>query len=652
MIEVSDNFHRLANAGIRPLNWKTAIGWQDKSITTSLNKNLAVILLPSPTTYNRTTVSYSSETGLIKFENNSQQQPQNAIIRLDQSTATGSDNLRKYSGTYTLSISDIQSDGNSNVEIGLADSEGNTLISVDKDNTTATGIVDSANCYIYAKIDENTFYSYFYCKIQLEEGTTATEYVIPDPVIRKETENLSNRAIAVSVSRSFDFPYMIQSAIADISLDNHDGYLSFTGRNTSPIANSILPNRILEIGFGFGNELPAMNFQGRTDGMPTYDGDHDQVMKWTAFDRIAEISRTHLPNMVMLQNARTDQVIQAIFQQLGLSPAEYRLEEGKNIIPFVYFDSDKSVGNALRELLQAEDGRMWQDENGIIRFQARRSNAFAELTDMLFNSTNIIQLTPSREARIVNTVNISAEIRAVQSRQQIFTNTNDRGYQSAAKDDAYRVPANGTATVWLQFEDPIWSAETPIFNGSANQSRFTAVDLTGTRITSGVSIQGTLFAKTYKAVFTNTRSSAVSISSIVIFGRPAKLVGGQNTEYFAYDDTSVEKFGNLTQTIENNTCFGSADNLRAYGQSLLKKYSDYNRQIVIKVKGDPSLQLGDGVSVDYEDFQGYYEVVAISNTIDNVSDSKLETELTLDFVASGSPFTLDVSILNGGDILG
>ena len=608
--------------------------------------------MPSPTTYNNITASYDSETGLVKFENNSQEQTQDTIIRLDQSTATGLDNLRKFSGAYTLSISDIQAGESSNVEIGLADSEGNTLISVDKANPTATGIVDSANCYIYAKIDANTFDSSFYCKIQLEEGSTATEYVIPAPVVRKETEDLSNRAIAVSVSRSFDFPYMIQSAIADISLDNHDGYLSFIGRTTSPIANYILPNRILEVGFGFGNEAPAMNFQGRTDGMPTYDGDHDQVMKWTAFDKIAEISRAHLPNMVMLQNARTDQVIQAIFQQLGLSSTEYQLEEGKNIIPFVYFDSDKSVGNALRELLQAENGRMWQDENGVIKFQARRSNAFAERTDMLFNSTNIVQLTPSRESRIVNTVNISAEIRAVQSRQQIFTNTNDRGYQSAAKDDAYRVPANGTATVWLQFEDPVWSAETPVFNGSANQSRFTAVDLTGTRITSGISIQGTLFAKTYKAVFTNTRSSAVSISSIVIFGRPAKLVGGQNTEYFAYDDTSVQKFGNLTQTIEDNSCFGSADNLRAYGQSLLKKYSDYNRQIVVKVKGDPSLQLGDGVSVDYEEFQGYYEVVAISNAIDSASESKLETELTLDFVANGSPFTLDLSILNGGDILG
>lgn len=652
MIEVSDNFHTLANAGIRPLNWKVAIGWQNKSITTSLNDNLAIHLLTNPTTQDRTTVSYDEDTGVTNFDNNTQLQPLDTEIRLDQTTGTGTDNLRNYSGTYTLSISDISSDGNSDVEIGLADTDGNILLSVNKDTTTDTAIVDSTNCYIYAKIGSTTFYSFFYCKIQLEEGSTATEFVVPEPVVKIATEDLSNRGIGVSVSRSFDFPYMIQSAIADVSLDNHDGYLSFTGRTTSPIANYIIPNRTLEVGFGFGSESPAMNFQGHTEGMPTYDGTHDQVMKWTAFDKIAEISRTHLPNMVMLQNARTDQVIEAIFQQIGLSAAEYELEEGLNVIPFVYFDSDKSVGNALRELLQAENGRMWQDENGVIQFQARRTNAFAGRTQMRFDGTNIISLAPSRESRIVNTVNISAEIRRVESRQQIFTVTNDKGYQSAAKDDPYRVPANGQATIWLQFEDPIWSAESLVFNGTASQSRFTAVDLSGTKVTSGVSVAGTLFAKTYKAIFTNTRSSAVSISSINIFGLPAKLIGGQNTEYFAYDTTSVDKFGNLTQEITDNSCFGSAENLRAYGQSLLTKYSDYNKQIVIDVKGDPSLQLGDGVTVDYEVFQGYYEVVAIENRIDNVSESRLETELTLDFIASGDPFTLDVSILNGGDILG
>ena len=652
MINVSNEFHRLANAGVRPLNWKVAIGWQDSSYITSRNKNLAVIFTPTPVTYNRCTLDYDSDTGLISFANNTQDPPLTTTLYLDQSVVTSIDNYRQFSGIFTLSMLDVSSDGNSNVTISLKDSQGNTLLSVDKDTTTATTIIDAQQCYLCADITDSTFYSYFNCKIQLEEGATATSYIVPEPILINSVEDLSQRAVGISVTRSFDFPYNVQSAIADISLDNHDGYFSFAGRNTSPIASLILPNRTLEIGFGFGIETPARNFVGYTEGMPTYDGDHDQIMRWTGFDKLSDISKKHLPNMVMMQNARTDEVIAEIFTQLGLDPITYNLEQGKNVIPFVYFDSDKSVGNTLKELVQAENGRMWQDELGVIQFQARRTNAFASCTGMRFDSTNIISLTPSRDARIVNTVNISAEIRRVEPQQQVFTGTNDKGYQSPAKDDPYRVPANGQATVWLQFDDPVWSALSPVFNGNVNQSRFTAVTLSGTKVNSGVSAVGTLFAKTYKIVFTNTTASAVSISSIVILGQPAKLIGGQNTEYFAYDDSSVAKFGNLTQEITNNSCFGSPDNLRAYGQNLLSRYADYNRQIVLKVKGDPALQLGDGVAVEYEQFQGYYEVVGISNSINDVSEPKLETELTLDFITSGKPFTLNVSILNGGDILG
>lgn len=652
MIDVSNEFHRLANAGVRPLNWKVGIGWQASSYVTSKNKNLAVIFTPTPVTYNRCTLDYDSDTGLISFANNTQDQPLTTTLYLDQSVVTSIDNYRQFSGVFTLSMLDIVSDGNSNVTISLKDNQGNTLLSVDKNTTTDTAVIDAEKCYICADITDSTFYSFFDCKIQLEEGTTATSYVVPKPLLANSVEDLSQRAVGLSVTRSFDFPYNIQSAIADISLDNHDGYFSFAGRNTSPIANLILPNRALEIGFGFGMESPARNFVGYTEDMPTYDGDHDQIMRWTGFDKLSDISKKHLPNMVMMRDARTDEVIAEIFNQLNIDPMTYNLEQGKNIIPFVYFDSDKSVGNALRELIQAENGRMWQDELGVIQFQARRTNAFAYDTGMKFDATNILSLTPSRDARIVNTVNISAEIRRVEPQQQVFIGTNDKGYQSAAKDDPYRVPANGQATVWLQFDDPVWTALSPIFNGNVNQSRFTAVTLSGTKVNSGISAVGTLFAKTYKVVFTNTTASAVSISSIVILGQPAKLIGGQNTEYFAYDDSSVAKFGNLTQEITDNSCFGSPDNLRAYGQNLLSRYADYNRQVVLRVKGDPSLQLGDGVAVEYEQFQGYYEVVAISNAIDDVSDSKLETELTLDFIASGDPFTLDVSILNGPDILG
>lgn len=468
------------------------------------------------------------------------------------------------------------------------------------------------------------------------------------------TEDLSERAIGLSVSRSFEFPYNVQSAIADLSLDNHDGYLSFTGLVTSPIADYILPNRPVQIKYGFKGAGVVSNFKGFTEAMPTYDGDHDSIAKFTALDKLAQISGQHLPNMVMMRDARTDEVLEAIFLALGLSQDEYELDEGENTIPFVYFDADKSVGNALKELIQAENGRLWQDEEGVIRFTKRSTNIFENQPVMMFNKTNTIAVSPSRDSGIINQVNISAEIRQIETTQQVFLVTNDNGYQQAAKDDQYRVPANGTATVWLSFEDPIWSAIDPTLDAGASTSSFTVVDLAGQAVSSNVSVNGTLFATTYKAVFTNTNNFPVSIESITIWGEPAKLIGGQAVEYIAYDDISVQKFGTKSLDITENRCFGSIDNIKQYANDIITKRSDYNKQITMRVKGDPALQLGDIVTVSVDQFQGHYEITSIANTMDNVSESKLETELTLQFMigADVQPFTLDESQLNGTDVLG
>lgn len=467
-------------------------------------------------------------------------------------------------------------------------------------------------------------------------------------------EDISQRAIGISVSRSFDFPYNVQSAIADIELDNHDGYLSFSGLQMSPIADYILPNRPLQIKYGFKGAEVVPNFSGYTESMPTYDGENDSIAKFTAMDKLAQLSEQHLPNMVMMKDVRTDEVLEEIFTQLGLTSAEYNLEEGENTIPFVYFDADKSVGNAFKELIQAENGRLWQDEEGVIRFTKRSTNIFENQPVMMFNKTNTIAISPSRDSGIINQVNISAEIRQIEPSQQVFLVTNDNGYQQSASDDQYRVPANGTATVWLSFDDPIWSAIQPALDAGSTTSSFTVVDLSGQAVSQDVSVVGTLFATTYKAVFTNTNNFPVSISSITIWGEPAKLVGGQAVEYMAYDDVSVAKFGTKALNITENKCFGSIANIKQYANDIITKRSDYNKQVTMTVKGDPALQLGDIVTVSINQFQGHYEITSITNRMDNVSESKLETELTMQFMIGTDiePFTLDESVLDGMDVLG
>lgn len=463
----------------------------------------------------------------------------------------------------------------------------------------------------------------------------------------------STRAVAISVSRSFEFPYNVQSAIADISLDNHDNYFSFTGTTISPIAEYILPNRPLKIKYGFTGAGTVSSFTGHTESMPEYDGDHDSIVKFTALDDLSTICSSNLPNGVGMLDARTDQVIEAILTDLGVPSSRYVLEQGANTIPFVLFSSGKNAGNALKELVQAENGRLWQDEEGIIRFTARQTNTFAKLPVMLFSKENTISISPSRDSNIINSVSISAEIRQVEDWQQVFLATNDTGYESS--DDNYRIPANGTKTVWLAFEDPVVQAMSPMLNVGSALSGYTVVDLTGQAVNSGITISSQyLFGDTYKLEFSNTNSFAVSIKSIWIIGKPAKMVGGQPIEYSAYDETSIAKFGTKSIEITENKCFGSVANIRQYANDIITKRSDYNKQITMKVKGDPSLQLGDLVTVSIDQFQGIYEIIKIENVIDNVSESRLETEITLQFAISSSatPFTLNQSVLDGTALLG
>lgn len=463
--------------------------------------------------------------------------------------------------------------------------------------------------------------------------------------------DFSNRAISISTSRSFEFPYNVQSAIADVSLDNHDGYFSFSGMRISPIADYILPNRPIKIKYGFQGVGVVPNFSGFTETMPTYDGEHDSVAKFTALDKLAQISSLHLPNMVMMRDVRTDEVIQEIFTQLGLTSDEYDLEVGLNVIPFVYFDADKSVGNALKELIQAEDGRLWQDEEGIIRFTKRTTNVFEKEPVMTLTKSNVLSITPSRESGIINQVNITAGIRQIEENQQVFVMTNDLGYQSS--EDNYRIPANGQATVWLSFDDPIWTCIQPTLNGGADTSNFKVVNLAGTEVSSGITAVGTLFATTYKIVFTNTTSSPVSIKSITLWGEPAKLVGGQEVEYRLYDDVSINKFGTISLDITENKCFGSIENIKKYARTIISQRSDYSKQITMNIKGDPSLQLGDVVVVSIDQFQGVYQITSISNSMTNIQESKLETEIKLQWIRGEvEPFILNKSRMNSEDVLG
>lgn len=457
---------------------------------------------------------------------------------------------------------------------------------------------------------------------------------------------MSDRLMDMTIERSVEFPYNVQASIADITLNNFDNYLTFAEEDTdiSPISTLILPKRPLRLFLGFrtANQIPM--FVGLTQDMPEYSEDSLQL-KWTAIDFLSEIGDQELRSTIKLRDATTDQVIATILQQYGMTPEQYNLSVGQNTIPFVLFNKGDNAGNALKRLVQAENGALWLDEQGIIRFTTR-TGVLGKQSVMIFDQSNIISIKPSRIDGIINHVKITSEVRAVQPAQPIFSIENADGFSKSATDDQWRIPANGTLDAWLSLEDPAWTTNDFVFNGANTNSSFTAKSLSGAAVTSGVSASGTLFQDSYKVTFTNTTGAPVSVDFMELWGEPAKVIDTIN--YEAYDDESQDKFGNKLLEITDNNFFGSYRNCDLLAMDILTKQSEYSPNIEIQAKGDPSLQLGDVITVDHK-YPGDYLVTAIGIKL---AKGMLETTIRAKKHTVVEPFVLDVSQLDGTDLLG
>ena len=448
--------------------------------------------------------------------------------------------------------------------------------------------------------------------------------------------------------RSIEFPYNVQSATCDLQMNNTSQKYTYDNEN-SPLYGHILPKRPIRTYAGFrkgGTSETVPVFIGLTQGIPRYEGTNNDTATFSALDFLSEIADTQLNDTVMLRDVRTDEAIATILDQYGMDSSMYDLKQGLNTIPFVVFESGYNAGNILAKLVQAENGKLWLDEKGIIRFEPRVAD-IGKTPVMVFDQTNIIEIKPSSTDGIVNRVKIKSDIRKVQDNQPIFTMTNENGYQNQPDDDGYRIRPNGNTIVWISFEDPIWQVDdTPILNGDNTSSNFTAVDLGGGKVLSGITASATLFSDSMKITFTNTNPYAVSLTYLEIWGEPAKVV--DTIKYDAHDDDSVEKFGEMILEINDNNYFGTYSNVDSYAMDILKHRASYSPIMVLKVKGNPALQLGDIITCSYK-YEGDYKVVGIKSSISN--SGGYTTELTVEKTEVVFPFILDESQLDSERVL-
>lgn len=444
-------------------------------------------------------------------------------------------------------------------------------------------------------------------------------------------DDYSNRIKSIEITRTEEPVNSTSLAQADIVLNNYDNY--FTPNRGSIIQNYILPYRPAKLYGGFSAEsLPQM--VGLTEKMPTID-EKNRTASFHIIDFMYSLFNRPLDQAVIYQNMRTDEILSALLVAFGISPTQYSFDVGFNIIAFAYFEKGKKFGDAVKDLMEAEMGRFFMDESGVIRFKNRQN--FSTSPAWFFNETNIIDIQTSKQDDIINVVEIKANVREVQANQKYWE------LQQAVK-----IPANSSVDIWADFNDPVTSVDTPLFITGAVTSLWAAntfADGSGNAVSANIAFTNTLFSTSYKMTVANTNSYDVYMTALELFARPAKIV--KEIYVRQSDSVSVAKYDERVLTIENNF-FNDESIANSKAIMLVADNSTYQNQFIMTVKGNPALQIGDCVNVSVWGSAGTYVITKIVNRWEAGKYTQILTVQKKSFVKY---FTVGISTIGGTDVI-
>ena len=423
-------------------------------------------------------------------------------------------------------------------------------------------------------------------------------------------DDYTKRLLSMEWTRTLDFPYSVSSAQADFVMNNTDSF--FNPNSGSAIEDYILPKRPVRLLAGYaGNNL--QQFVGITEKAPLLD-DTAKTASFHGTDFLTEIFALSLTDIIAMQNVRTDEVLTAILSQFDIAPSSYVFAKARNVIPFVFFDVDKNAGNAIRELMQAEGGHLWIDENGVIRFETRLPEV--ESPVILLDDSNTVSLSQSGDIGIINQVKITSDVRTVREFQKIKSNVSDEATTTSTTENAFIIPANGSAVYNMDLDDPCLTVQAPIIGERTDGSWFTATTTTGASV-SNVAVTGTvLHTNQYVTFLKNNNSFPVIIDQFELWGQPARI---KNTiKYLAKDQDSIDKYELQAlggdEGITNNF-FGSYNNCESFAQTIVDAYSDFNPTLEAEIIGDYSLQMGDVVALSARLNDDLYRITSVTTQV-------------------------------------
>lgn len=467
-------------------------------------------------------------------------------------------------------------------------------------------------------------------------------------------EDYSDRLLKVDINRETDPPTNpICLATCDLVFDNHDDL--FTPGNTdSPLDGLLVPRRPVKVNLGFGGET-IPKFVGVTVGTPQID-DKAKTATFHCIDFLNAIMNISLDEEVMYIDMRTDEIISELLQTAGLSTSQFSLDYGSVIIPFAYFKKGSKIGDALKDLAEAELGNVRLAENGQVIFE-NRQNWYGGTVAWDFSDTeNVLERKSRANSTVINVVEVFSKARAVQANQSLWINDGPVRFS----DQTDFIPAGEEREVFINFQDkfgelPVTNIDDPEAATVGDTSVFAAntqQDSSGDDMTGNISVVDvTLFSTAAIITLENTGSVDAYVTLLEIFGTPASVVNDlyvRVVDPVSVGDKDAYEERPLNPAITNDL-IQDAVAANTIGQIIISDRGDDDDQQQWIVKSVPQLQIGDVVRYQNENTNETYFVTKIN---DIVSSSGYKQILQVSKRTINTYFRIGISTIGGSDALG
>lgn len=408
----------------------------------------------------------------------------------------------------------------------------------------------------------------------------------------------SENVISLEYDRAIDEPLGgISYSIANVTLDNTDK--RFTPDFNSTIGTAILPNRPIKMMMGFvlsSTSKQVSVFKGLTSTVK--ENKELRQVEFSGFDYVSYLNDLTMDS-AMYTDQRSDEIIEQVLIEAGLGSSQYSLDEGLNTIGYAWFSKEQTAGERIRQICEAEEGNFFQDEYGIIRFENRRKYNLSPYNSAVwtFNDNDILEWEQDNSVEIINKCIVKGSPRKAGDNTEIWRDGIVEGLEKGE-----------TKEIWATFENPCISLDDLV--AGTDYTANTVSDGSGSDVSSSVTVSLDAFTDTAKLTIVNNSGSTCFITLLRIMGTPA-VITSQVLQI--YEDTdSVTKYNKRLLEIEND--FIDNDSFAYYlARAIVTKYKSPLRQIRIRVRGIPHLQLKDKVSVYDRDLGEYksYRVVQI-----------------------------------------